>query len=514
MTIPQSRYIKIRDVVRRDNLPKRRNLSGLVFTENRLAPFGYILEMGSADAVRRYFGRQSAEYGFAKTYFSSMGYGEKTPTRILFTRCTRASDGVLSPTMMSQTNSVEVSEFRDFSEVDLQLVINTTGGSYEVLFSEGAFSECICLADVCAIYNGRVAQSSESEFPPFVRESRLSYENGRFVLRFGNTESEELLPCGETKLAVALGFTESQNVVVSDGGGDADGMVGAISRVANSYDDFGSFCFLFSDDETVQWSGQQAESYWRRRAEDVKRVDAWLEAENYRFVHVAGFDYMHSSVLTDMRFGASTHLVMFGADAYRHEESMAMGILSTIDYDAPYEAEYSWMFRSNPSLIPLDISESEAYALVDRSLNFYGLTQEIGAVRAFYQPGKNADGSDTSAVCAEIWLKDAIQTAIIDRFLSDEKVSQSASGVEKLGDDISYVIQEAVNNRTITVPESLTDVQKVYVNQVFGGNPRAAVEVETDGYCLSVSYDGDTVVYVLLYHKNGNFRKIEGTHVA
>ena len=81
------------------------------------------------------------------------------------------------------------------------------------------------------------------------------------------------------------------------------------------------------------------------------------------------------------------------------------------------------------------------------------------------------------------------------------------------------VIEEALNNGTISVGKPLTNTQKAYITQLTGDNT-AWQTVQLNGYVLEVVItqvvtNGTTryiAKYSLVYAKGDSIRKVEGRH--
>jgi hypothetical protein len=120
----------------------------------------------------------------------------------------------------------------------------------------------------------------------------------------------------------------------------------------------------------------------------------------------------------------------------------------------------------------------------------------------------------------EIWLKDAMQAALMTLLLSQARIPANAQGQSQILAVLQSVIEEATNNGTISANKTLTPTQIAYINATTGDDV-AWYQIQTIGYwvnCEIVPYSvgPDTLykaVYTLLYSKDDVINLITGEQV-
>jgi hypothetical protein len=207
----------------------------------------------------------------------------------------------------------------------------------------------------------------------------------------------------------------------------------------------------------------------------------------------------------------------------QYAEQVPMMIFAATDYTAVNSVQ-NYMFQTF-NLVPTVTDDATSDSLDAINVNYYGATQESGQQIAFYQrgllSGLPTSPSDMNVFANEIWLKDAAGVAIINLLLSVSQVPANKSGTGLILSVLQNVIDQAVNNGTISVGKTLTNNQKLYITQITG-DPNAWQQVQNIGYwinCVISPYTdegGNTeyqAVYTLIYSKDDVIRKVTGTHV-
>jgi hypothetical protein len=199
-----------------------------------------------------------------------------------------------------------------------------------------------------------------------------------------------------------------------------------------------------------------------------------------------------------------------------------MMIFAATDY-AKTNAVQNYMFQQF-NLTPSVSSDSVANTLDANRINYYGNTQNAGQQISFYQRGTlmgpATSPTDMGVFANEIWLKDAAGVAIMNLLLGTSQVPANKFGQSMVLTTLQSVINQAVNNGTISVGKALTAQQKLYITQITGDD-LAWQQVQNIGYwinCEIVPYQNNDVteykaVYTLIYSKNDVIRKVDGSHI-
>lgn len=287
--------------------------------------------------------------------------------------------------------------------------------------------------------------------------------------------------------------------------------VEALSRIDAINDDFGSFCFI----ETL-------------KPEEAREVAEWNAAQNFKYLYSLPVTAENCKEVVETVRGLSG--TCFTLDKFNaFAEFMPMALFAATKYDRANATKvfmYQQFDGESPSV--LTSAEADLYDAFDVDgqgtrfpVNYYGATQQGGTLVSFYQDGYNADNLDTACYCNEIWLKDAISVELLNTFMSLEKVPADNVGEAMVRNAIVSVLTEAIDNGTIIVGKTLTNVQRNYVDLLTNAQGSWA-NVEAYGYWLGVAMKHKTVQggrvrhyadYVLVYAKGDAVRKVEGSDI-
>lgn len=201
-------------------------------------------------------------------------------------------------------------------------------------------------------------------------------------------------------------------------------------------------------------------------------------------------------------------------------EMFPMMIEAATNYNALNSVQ-NYEFQQVAGLTPSVSTDTDANTYDALYINYYGLTQQAGQQIAFYQQGFLQGASvstniiDMNAYVNEIWLKDAAGVALLNALLTLNQIPANASGTTIIYNVLQSVINQALNNGTISVGKALTVQQQSFITQQTN-NPNAWYQVQNSGYYVTVvitsSNNVFTATYTLIYSKNDVVRKIVGTH--
>lgn len=217
--------------------------------------------------------------------------------------------------------------------------------------------------------------------------------------------------------------------------------------------------------------------------------------------------------------GSATELITF--TTLEFPEQFPMMILAATNY-AAFNAVQNYEFQQVAGLTASVTDDSTADAYDSVNVNYYGATQQAGVIIAFYQQGLLQGASvngvivDMTAYANEIWLKDAAGVAIMNLLLQVNQVPANNYGVNQILAILQGVINQALNNGTISVGKTLTVAQQMYITAATG-DPLAWYQVQNNGYWVDVVITSPSpnifvATYTLIYSKDDVIRKVIGTH--
>jgi Protein of unknown function (DUF3383) len=195
---------------------------------------------------------------------------------------------------------------------------------------------------------------------------------------------------------------------------------------------------------------------------------------------------------------------------------------------AAFNSVQNYEFQQVAGLTPSVNTDTQAnlydYSSGGIGVNYYGVTQQAGASIAFYQQGVLQGASvvgnitDMNAYVNEIWLKDAATAAIMTLLLVSPQVPANTQGRNMILGILQSVVNQALNNGTISVGKTLTANQQMYITSATG-DPLAWHQVQNNGYWLDVVITATgtnpvvyTATYTLIYSKDDVIRMVNGTH--
>ena len=216
--------------------------------------------------------------------------------------------------------------------------------------------------------------------------------------------------------------------------------------------------------------------------------------------------------------GTITELLTFST--LQFPEQCPMMIEAATDY-AALNSVQNYEFQQFPNLTPSVSTDSAANTYDALRVNYYGVTQTAGQQLAFYQQGLMMGLAtnllDQNTYVNEIWLKDAAGAAIMNLLLTLAQVPANAQGSAQILTVLQGVVNQALNNGTISVGKTLTPVQQSYITDATD-DPTAWYQVQNSGYWLGVAItsSGSPLVfiatYTLIYSKDDVIRQVVGTH--
>lgn len=497
MAISLQRYIEITSGVGAGAGVPNRDLGGRFFTENILVPTNSIITFDNASDVGIYFGTTSEEYNRAVFYFGWVSKSITSPNQMSFARWANVA---VASTISGKVGSYAVSQFTPVTTGDFTL---TMGGftSHLTAINLSAVGSLAAVATaiqtkIRAFSGGGAAWTSATVTYNATRQS--------FDLVSGLTGNDTIsvLVGTTTDIASLLGWLTG---AILSNGQAAQTITALLTANADASNDFGSFAFVpvLTIDlvtEAAVWNNTQDVDFIYSIPVSKSNSSAW------------------SAVLTDIG-GCTLTLAPLSTE---YPEQVPMMILSATDYNRVNSVS-NYMFTQF-DLTPAVTSNADANTYDNLHINFYGVTQTAGTLRTFYQRGVMlglpVNPLDQNTYANEIWLKDAMSANLMTLLLSLNQLPANAQGRAQVLSVLQGVINQALNNGTISVAKALSAVQKAYITTVTN-DPNAWQQVFNQGYWVDVqvvAYVEDSttkykMVYTLIYSKDDVIRKIEGTDI-
>lgn len=219
---------------------------------------------------------------------------------------------------------------------------------------------------------------------------------------------------------------------------------------------------------------------------------------------------------------ASVSLVLQNNPVSFAEQAPAM-IFAATNYNTDNSVQ-NYMFQVF-NLTPSVNDDATKSSLDQARVNYYGQTQQAGALKAFYQTGVMFGPSDLptdmNTFTNEIWLKDSIGVTAMNLLLGLSNLPANTKGLALFSSAVQPVLNQALSNGVISAGNTFTPNDIAYITQVTN-NPNAWRQVQSKGYWFNpviTPYTGDdnlqhySINYVLVYGKNNAVRKVTGTDI-
>jgi hypothetical protein len=516
MSISINKYIDITSGVGGASAVANRQLIGRYITTSSLLLPGELVEFDSIDDVGTRFPETSPEYIAASKYFafvSKMNTGARRLSMYAWSKTAAAPQVVGAPGILGNAvlTSLKACTAISFNVTDTNNVVTPVNITGMDLSAATSFEDI--RADV------QTALRANAN-PQLVNATVLyTAATGVFTIQGSVSGSGNLIEVVPTATP-GTDFGSQAALATASGGKAVPGVsaqtpLQAVQDSAALSDNFGSFGFI---DSSTSPPTPLPDA-------DIAAVSAWNAAQNVKYLYcLPGTIATAPNLYAALKGNAGTALTISVPNGADWAEFEPMEILAATDYSRPNSSQNYMFYEFNNRVATVtDTQTSDAMDLV--RANYNGQVMRAGRQFSFYQRGVLMGGKtaplDINTYTNEIWLKDDITTNILNAFLGLPRIPANDTGRGLVLSNIQPSIDAAINNGTISVGKLLTPQQKQYVTQITN-DPNAWQQIQNIGYWIDVeilSYqtpDGRTeykAVYVLVYSKDDQIRKVEGSDV-
>ena len=499
MPISQSKYVSITSGVGGASAASRKDLGLRLLTTNAVFPTNTVLEFTSAADVGNYAGTQSTEYKLAQAYFGRVSKSATIPNKISFMYAPFIA------TACSITSTITVASLATYQAITSgSMVISMGGVSYTL--SSLDFSGATSYADVAQVIEtaiqantsgGAIYTAATVEFNATQQAFKLTGgTTGASVITYATTAGSG------TDISGTIGWNEASEPILSNGI-DAEDVSDILDDTVELSDNFGSFAFI---DLALDVS-------------NVADIGAWNSAQNFKYIFCGDVtDLTYATVIAEAKKYAGMAINYQPYNDALPAYLMPATIFASTNYDK-VNGTVNYMYQQFPAQVVTVDTNALANTLDPLFINYNGQTQKAGSKIEFYQDGFLADGTDIAVYANEIWLKDAMETEILNLEVASEKIPANDDGIAAILGVLQGVAGEALNNGTISVGKDLTNTQKAYITQLTGDNTAWQI-IELNGYIIDIKLKLEVVngankyiaEYSLIYSKGDSIRKVKGTH--
>lgn len=492
MSIKQTRYVNIASAVIGASAAPMRKLTARIFSTNPKIPAGKVLEFASGQ-VDELLGAQTPEAKFARQYFSYVSPAPVSKPKELqiasFEPVGRAP--TLFGTPVATLDKLKLIEDGAFTLTIGDVTKNITGISLKEVES---------YADVASLIQAKLNAESEPQFAScYVTFNAL---DSAFLLS-GGVQEKAMITMEHSPLADAMGLSDGD----ASEGNIAQTALQAFIAAEKISDSFGSATFL--TELPVEQSVELAE---------------YVAGENVKYQLYLSVSDKQAEIYSKALVGtASTGLNLKTDDGF-FVQALPMAIMAATDFDRT-NATTNYMYRQFGITFPSQITTDIAADRLDKlRVNYYGETAVSGSDICFYQRGflcGNASNPlDMSVHTNEQWLKAYVAQQWLSLLLSTRGIPANKDGEARAMMVIAGAVTKALNNGTILIGKTLTEVQKIAITDA-AGDDLAWHDVQNKGYWYNAEIVEETgpsnlpeytMKYVLIYGKGDWVRKVEGSH--
>lgn len=505
MPVSLGYYVNITSGVGAGEVLPERQLIPMIFDDNALIPSGGFVNFpnnGDAAAnVAAYFGSSSDEYKRALFAFGWISKNIRTVPSISFGRWNSVA---CAPVIFGDRAATQssVSSWALISSGSFSL----TMGSHSHTFTGLDFSAVTSLTDVANIVQGAI--QAQTGGGALWTGATVSYNapSGRFQLLGGATGAAVISVTAGVSNDIAGSLGWLSVLTIFGPGAGIQTITDLLIGMNTLNNNFGSFAFM-----TTLNTSQIVEA--------ATVNNAFNEVYMYSIPATASTASTISTAVTDI--GGCT-ITLLHPTLTQFEEQIPMMILAATQYESANSTQ-NYMFQQF-DVVPsvTDTTTAEAYDAI--GVNYYANTQQAGQVVSLYQRGQMqglpVDAAMQNTYSNEIWLKGAMQSALMTLLLALSKISANNMGQSQVLAICQDVIQRALNNGVISVGRTLSPQQILFITNATN-DPLAWKQVQNIGYWIattitSMVVDDHTeyaINYTLIYAQDAVVNKINGTDI-
>lgn len=418
MTIPVSKVVRV-SVLSAPTFPARAGFGTLLIVgKSARLPLGSRIRFYSdMDGVAVDFSSSDEEYKAAQVAFSQ----SPRPSRIAIGR---RFDTAAPGELLGNTTTYETTVATWAAIDDGSFVISIDGTAETITGLD--FSAVTNLNGVASVVNTALNAASAG--------ASCTFDGTRFIVRSGSTGTSSTVGYASahstgTDVSTMLGLDEAALGVITAGIA-AESIAASLNAL---------------QDASPEWYGL----HFTKEVTDqnVKDAAAWAEARIKIFGNTQKSGAVaDGSVTNDIGSFLKTSGYRRTFTQYDNNDDYAAVSAMALAFTVNFNAQNSTMtlkFKRQPGITPVNITETQRLALVDKHVNYYTYFGDS----AMLAEGVMADGTFFDEVHGLDWLQNAIETNLFGYLYTRlTKVPQTDKGVAQLVQKVEEACRDAVNN--------------------------------------------------------------------
>jgi len=499
MAIKMSRYVRIISSVSGASAVAQQKLTGRRFTTDPRVPVGAIVSVqtGGADD---YFGSDSPEAAFARQYFS---YISPAPASQAPELQFAAFPDVARPARVyGYKISSTLANFQSVLAGSMQIKV----GDYDYAISGIDLSGALSFSDVAQAVTNAIATEAATASGD---SATVSYDalTGTFTVT-SNSVGDGAIVVSEASIPDigAMMALQGAKTINSPGSSEMTPLE-AFRAAENVTDSFGSASF----GSAIVLA-------------DAIPLAEYVSGENVKYQMYWSVNSINASDWNAAMIGTASNGLILNGTAGEYKEALPQAVMAATDYDRT-NATINYMFRQSGVTLTSDVtSDSMADFYDNLRVNYYGQTASAGQNISFFQRGYLMGGVtaplDMSVHANEQWLKAYMKSQLMSLLLTTNKIPANNDGRGMVMAIIQGGVNKALNNGTILIGKTFTELQKVAITQLTN-DVLAWHDVQDNGYWYDVEITQETggsgvteyiAKYTLVYSKGDMVRRVEGSH--
>lgn len=452
--------------------------AGLYLTKNAIIPTSQLVKrFNDAEAVGEYFGTTSVEYARALNYFKGDDNSTTFPPYLLFARY---FDTAAAP----YTRGAAIS-----GATSLAALNAITSGTLSVIFDNVTTSATSIDLSSSGSYSLVAATLQAALVGAGLTTATVTYDSITKAFTISNgvvTGISTVEYCPITPLATALAVTEATGSVLSQGSvalTESENM----DNIVQFNPAWVNFSTIFSLSGSSHYSEVLAFNEWVSN-QSYKRVFLLSTTESNLLIadntsnivgEMASNNQATLQANGTYKINTNTAIVYNSGDVV----AMWMGVAAAVDYTEANSA-VSFAFKHQSDITPLITTDAEFDALLQKSVNFYGLFKSNFNNFNFSYSGV----AGTAYIWLDFlenqaWLQNTLQDRITSLLVTLKRLPNNSDGSAILKPVVNDIAQQAINAGVITIGESLSNEQIALIKQQSGGVDYSSA-ITRNGYAV------------------------------